>query len=162
SSQEAATLTLTTYDDGVSCPADCDSHVVFSPRHNGTRNALAPAAGSDPLANRADAVRFPCTRDAPCVVCFAEPSDSCITTVYRGSGPPLGRVDATPAFMKQWCDEPMLPAAVVTECARLRGNAARLEARVNCFAEPTHPLCAAKMEAAAAVKEADAPEFAKC
>jgi hypothetical protein len=159
---EAATLTMTTYDDGVSCPGGCDAHVVFAKKYNGTRNAFLPAAGVDPLANRGEAARFPCVDGQACVVCFAEAGDSCIVTTYRGEGPPHGRVDATPAFMKEWCDKPALPVAVSTECARLKANAASLAARINCFAEPAHDKCKSKMETAAAAKSADAPEFQKC
>ncbi|HZF30867.1 MAG TPA: hypothetical protein VE907_17255 [Gammaproteobacteria bacterium] len=159
---EAATLVATTYDDGVSCPGNCDAHVVLNKQHNGTRNAFRPAAGADPLANRASAARFPCVSGEQCVVCFAEASDTCMVTMYRGEGPPAGRVDATPAFMKERCDKPGTPAAIATECARLARDAATLAARVNCFAEPTHQLCRVKMEAAAAAKAADRPELEKC
>jgi hypothetical protein len=160
--EDAATLTMTTYDDGFSCPGDCDAHVVFRKQHNGTRNAFLPAVGADPLANRANAAQFPCVKGKECVVCFAEAKESCIVTTYRGTGPPLGRVDATPAFMKEWCDKPALPEAIATECKRLKGNAASLAARINCIAEPSHEKCKAKMDAAAAAKTADAPEFQKC
>lgn len=160
--EDAATLTVTTYDDGFSCPGNCDSHVVFRKDHNGTRNAFAPAVGANPLANRTNAAQFPCVKGKGCVVCFAEASESCIVTVYRGAGPPLGRVDATPAFMKEWCDKANLPGAIAAECKRLQSNAAALAARVNCIAEPSHDKCKVKMEAATAAKAADAPEFQKC
>jgi len=160
--EEAATLTMTTYDDGVSCPGGCDAHVVFNNRYNGSRNAFSPAEAGDPLANRASASQFRCVNGKECVVCFAEASDSCIVTTYRGTGPPLGRVDATPAFMKHWCNKPALPEAVSTECKRLKANAASLAARINCFAEPAHDKCRDKMASAAAAKAADAPEFQKC
>lgn len=160
--EDAATLTVTTYDDGVSCPGDCDAHVVFHNQYNGTRNAFLPAAGADPLVNRANAAQFKCVRGEACVVCFAEAGESCIIAIYRGTGPPRGRVDVTPAFMKEWCDKPALPEAVTTECKRLKQNAASLAARVNCFAEPAHEKCKSKMESGAAAKAADAPEFQKC
>ena len=37
---EARRMDITSYDDGRSCPADCDSHVVFRNVHNGTANAF--------------------------------------------------------------------------------------------------------------------------
>lgn len=33
----AREMQLTIYDDGYSCPANCDAHVVFAPSDNGTR-----------------------------------------------------------------------------------------------------------------------------
>jgi hypothetical protein len=151
---------LTTYDDGWSCPADCDAHVVFSDLHNGTRNAFLPAAGADPFANRASAAQ--CAEGKECAICFEENAESCIVAIYRGNGPPKGRVDATPAFMKEWCDKASQPAAVAKECKRLKANAAKFSGRINCIAEPGRAECRSKMEAAAAAKAADLPEFRKC
>lgn len=159
---DAVTLSLTTYDDGFSCPGNCDAHVVFRKQYNGTRNAFLPADGADPLANRANAAQFPCVKGRECVVCFTEQSESCIVAMYRGTGPVVGRVDATPAFMKEWCEKAAVPEAIATECRRLKQDAATLAARINCIAEPTHAKCKSKMEAAVAARAADAPEFEKC
>ncbi len=38
----AEAMRLTIYSDGAGCPGGCDAHVVFQPRHDGTRNAFAP------------------------------------------------------------------------------------------------------------------------
>ena len=102
--------------------------------------------------------KFPCAKGEQRVACFAEAGESCIVTTYRGTGPPRGRVDATPALMKEWCDKPSLPAAVTTECARIKANAESLAARINCFAEPTHDKCKSRMDAVETAKTADAPE----
>ena len=43
--RDAIAMRLTMYDDGRSCPANCDAHVVFHSDDNGTPNAHLP--GSD-------------------------------------------------------------------------------------------------------------------
>lgn len=158
----ASPMSLTTYDDGRSCPANCDAHVVFHRSHNGTANAFLPGDGRDPLGNRAHAGDHPCVAGKPCVVCFDDDVASCLVAVYRGNGPPPGRVDATPAFMRETCGKPSPPAAVATECTRLTRAAADLERRINCIANPAHPECHSRMAAAEAARAADEPELARC
>ena len=38
----AGDMRLTIYDDGISCPGNCDSHVVMNTADNGTRHAYRP------------------------------------------------------------------------------------------------------------------------
>lgn len=83
-------LTPTAYDDGRSCPANCDAHVVVNPHHNGSVLLRLPSSPVDrPL---------PCAIGSRCLVCFSSDAKDCIETTYRGAGPPRGRADFTPAF----------------------------------------------------------------
>jgi len=57
-----AELKLTIYDDGLSCPSNCDSHVVFHKNLNGTQyahqvNFLAPNFTK-------------CSLNSECEICF--------------------------------------------------------------------------------------------
>src|SRR4051794_9429027 len=90
---QAKTIAATMYSDGRSCPGACDAHVVFQKRLNGTRNAFLP-----PLANRADSGDHACVNGQSCMICFDQLDVSCITVMFRGSGPPDGKFDFTPAF----------------------------------------------------------------
>jgi hypothetical protein len=145
------------YSDGHSCPGGCDAHVVFQKRLNGTINAFLP-----PLANRADTASHPCVAGEPCMICFDQTDASCISVTYRGNGPPDGKFDFTPAFFHEWCPKADKPAALVTECAVIERAERRYEARVNCFATPTHPSCKDVMAAAAAAQQSDEPEYKLC
>ena len=158
----ARRMTLTTYDDGRSCPAGCDSHVVFRSVHNGTANAFRPGTGADPFAIRSAAHLHKCTRGDPCVICFAPETSSCLITTYRGSGPKEGRFDVTPAFMREWCARAGLPAELKEKCTSHMRAAERLAAKVNCIANPDHSLCRATMTAAVAAKAEDEPRFERC
>ena len=161
-------MTVTTYDDGRSCPAGCDAHVVFKKAHNGTPNAFLPAPGADPLANRGSPARGECraSRDAGtkdnCVICFGPENASCMITTYRGSGPKLGRFDVTPAFLKRWCTSAGIPETLKTKCDDHAKAVRNLAARVNCIANPDHPKCRATMAAAEAAKREDKPPYQAC
>ncbi len=162
----AETMRLTAYSDGLSCPGGCDAHVVFHPRHDGTRYAFAP--GQTLLANRATAIQHPCGgTGAPdggraCVICFDESDASCLLVTHRGSGPPAGRFDVTAAFLVAHCDASTLPGPLAASCADFRLAEAALAARRNCIAEPTLAACQAVMRAAEADKAADLPRYAAC
>ncbi len=159
----ALTFDLTSYDDGRSCPGDCDAHVVFHSSHNGSANAFAPAAGDDPLADRADAdARKKCVRGEACAICFNTENASCLVTTYRGSGPPRKRFDVTPAFLKEWCGREPLPATLAAKCESHMAAAARLAAKTNCIATPEDPACVDAMSAAIAAKEEDTPRYNQC
>lgn len=153
----AAAMTATIYDDGIACPGDCDAHVVFHESHNGTANAYAP-----PLASRAAPQK--CVNGETCVICFGAPGDSCMLARYRGSGPPRGRFDLTPAFYDEHCGETGIPPTLKSACdslsaaARSRGY----DVMTNCIAEPQAPACAAMMAAAEAERVRDAAERATC
>lgn len=155
--QEAKRVAATMYNDGRACPGGCDAHVVFPPSLNGTANAFLP-----PLANRGTAQDHACVNGQPCMICFDETDTSCIAVMYRGSGPPDGKFDFTPAFFNAWCPKSTMPAALVSECARI-GEAERSYAsRINCFATPDADACADIMTAAAAAQAEDTLEYRLC
>lgn len=154
---QAETLAATMYSDGRSCPAGCDAHVVFQKRLNGTAHAFLP-----PLGNRADPARHPCVAGQPCMICFDRTDASCLSVMYRGNGPPDGKLDFTPAFFEEWCPKAEKPVPLVTECAIIERARRRYEARVNCFASPTHPACRDVMAAAVSSRQADEPEYKLC
>lgn len=155
--QEARTVEATMYNDGHSCPGGCDAHVVFQKSMNGTPNAFLP-----PLANRDAARDHACVSGQPCMICFDETDASCITVLYRGSGPPDGKFDFTPAFFDAWCPKSTKPAALESECGRIGDAERSYSSRINCFATPDADACAAVMTAAAAAQAADAPEYLLC
>lgn len=53
----AVNMTPAVYDDGKSCPNDCDAHVVFHPRHNGTADAYDPSGSRARQMRRGAAVQ---------------------------------------------------------------------------------------------------------
>lgn len=159
---DALSMTLTSYDDGRSCPGNCDAHVVFSAVHNGTANAFRPAKAEDPLAARRANLRAPCRVGEDCAICFGKAASSCIVTTYRGSGPKRGRFDVTPAFLKARCGQPGLPEALDEKCRSHMAAARRLAQRVSCIERPSHPSCVEVMRAAVAAKETDTPRYERC
>ena len=153
----AATMSATIYDDGLACPGNCDAHVVFHPDHNGTANAFAP-----PL--RARAAPRKCRNGEACIICFGPEEASCLEATYRGSGPPRGRFDFTPAFFDAACRGDDLPSPLAAKCTSLDRAVARhgYDRLVNCISEPGHPACADVMATARSDKAADAAERAVC
>lgn len=152
----ARTLKPTIYDDGLSCPNNCDAHVVFSPSENGTRYAFSP----ETTRQRPSA----CVSGHECRICFDESDQSCITVLYRGNGPHKGRFDFTPAFYEANCNRHDLPNALVRECRAQEHAVAshHYDTAINCFDQPAHPRCQSVMQAAKAAREADEPKYAKC
>lgn len=153
---QARDMMLTIYDDGRSCPHDCDAHVVFNPADNGTRFAFSPQSSRVSPA--------PCEPGTECTICFGEADDSCMTSVYRGGGPAKGRFDFTPAFYDANCSRSDIPRALRKQCDALDKAATRLgyADAINCFATPDSPKCADVMTAAKAAQDADAPKRAQC
>jgi hypothetical protein len=153
---DAPTMRLTIYDDGKSCPGDCDAHVVTNPSDNGTRFVSDPA--SPRSAPRA------CTRGRDCRICFGEAESTCMTALYRGSGPSRGTIDATPAFYAHHCDRPAIPTALAAYCRSMDRAIAQggYDRRVNCLAEPTHFACTATIARARAAQAADERQYAEC
>ncbi len=151
---QATNIIATLYDDGKSCPNNCDAHVVFHPRHNGTRNAFDPAS----------------TRSAPrkcvvgqeCKICFSANDSSCMLATYRGAGPEFGRFDFTPAFYEENCSKPNLPTAFSRECRGAQPAINRLQRQINCIATPEHEKCKTMMAAAARRKAADDVIYDEC
>jgi hypothetical protein len=98
------------------------------------------------------------------VICFGTGGDTCIEARYRGSGPPTGRFDFTPAFYEAACGQARLPAALAAECRRLESAITQggYDLRLNCIAEPSAGPCAAMMAAAETKRARDAIEREKC
>lgn len=152
----ARDMKLTIYDDGISCPGGCDSHVVMNGTDNGTRFAFSP----DSTRQNPDK----CVNGSECRICFGEADDSCMTAVYRGGGPPAGTFDFTPAFYDEHCDTPGIPQALTTQCRALAGAIASLDydVRINCFVEDEHAKCVSVLAAAKEAQAADGPKRERC
>jgi len=144
---------LTIYDDGLSCPGGCDAHVVFHPAMNGTDEAHA--VPPNPKSAK-------CALGEPCELCFDGDPTQCIVVTYRGSGPPTGRFDFTPAFYKQKCAEADLPKALSSACKDLRSSARKWVRRTSCIANSNDPACKSRMKIARDLSEQDQPRFAHC
>jgi hypothetical protein len=149
-------MKLTIYDDGISCPANCDAHFVMNPADNGTRYAHSSES------SRTAPKR--CTVGSSCVICFGEPDSSCMTATYRGGGPAKGRFDFTPAFYQVNCSRTDIPTALTAECTSLNQAAVKLHytKKLNCIAMPDNPKCATIISAAKAMQDADIPKREKC
>jgi len=152
--QTVINMKLTMYDDGRSCPADCDAHVVFHPQNNGTPNAHLPASE--------DSAHKKCVPDQECEICFDADSQSCMTVMYRGAGPHRNTFDFTPAFYEQNCSKSDIPGALAAQCASLLVQARRLEGRINCFAEPDQARCRDIIEQAKQRRAQDIPFYEAC
>lgn len=150
-------MRLTFYDDGLACPNDCDAHVVFAPRHNGTRNAFAP-----PMSNRTRAAANKCVNGQPCIICFDQSDSSCLETIYRGNGPPAGKFDVTPAFLEERCAVSTVPAPVRDLCRSLDRGARPYATKINCIRNPATPVCADQMRAVEQSAAADRREHQQC
>ena len=150
-------MRATLYDDGLACPGDCDAHVVFAPRHNGTRNAFRP-----PLEGRSTPQA--CIPGEDCMICFDEPASSCLPALYRGAGPAERTFDFTPAFFAAHCGRPDLPPQLAETCGALRTAVERLgyDRRVNCFDAPDDARCRPILAEARRLKEEDGVERAAC
>ena len=154
--QTRPAMKMTIYDDGLSCPGNCDAHVVMSSKDNGT------ASASDPLRPREEHVA--CTVGKSCRICFDANDASCMVATYRGNGPPAGTFDFTPAFYRENCGKAGIPAALAVKCASLDAIAKTKGylGATNCIATPGEPICAAIIAAANAKRIADEPVFQAC
>jgi hypothetical protein len=153
----AETMRPTMYDDGLACPGDCDAHVVFASRHNGTRNAFLP-----PLSARATPKA--CKVGEACMICFDDSDASCMEVLYRGAGPHERTFDFTPAFYTEACGRSGLPQALQNACAELQAAVRKrgYDQRVSCFNAPEHSTCSGLMTRANEEQEADRRERAAC
>jgi hypothetical protein len=154
---EARDMKLTIYDDGMSCPSNCDAHVVMNKRDNGTRYAHSPSS------TRAAPVA--CKDGEDCVICFSEADASCTTVKYRGGGPPFGTFDFTPAFYQDSCkDGTKVPDAVVAACKSFDKIVSKFgyDKATNCFERPDDPKCTAVITTAKAAQDADIPKRLLC
>lgn len=155
--ETAEIMRATMYDDGLACPGGCDAHVVFAPRHNGTRNAFRP-----PMASRS--APGECTVGEHCMICFDELDGSCLSVLYRGGGPHEGTFDFTPAFFDEYCDRPDLPGRLAATCRVLESAVIRLgyDRRTDCFASPADEGCAEIVAESDRLKASDAVERLAC
>src|SRR5215510_423022 len=150
----ARNMMPTIYDDGKSCPNNCDAHVVFHNSHNGTANAFDPASSrTTPRA---------CETGKPCRICFSADADSCMTALYRGGGPSRGRFDFTPAFFDENCSRTDLPAAFRQMCQRAGPAIERLKQLVNCVATPEDRKCTELIATARNEQAADEILYNQC
>ena len=148
---QAEVKKLTIYDDGVSCPANCDAHVVFSNAMNGT--AFAHKEGTK---------YSKCVKGEACRICFESGEKQCLNVMYRGSGPHPDTFDFTPAFYQQACASTPAQPLLAKECVSLRERAKALSGRINCLAAPGDPKCSAIIAETKAARELDLPKFKKC
>jgi len=152
----AKEMRLTIYDDGLSCPAGCDPHVVINQNDNGTRFAFHP-----------DSTRThpeKCTEGKECRICFGEDDITCMIATYRGGGAPKGTFDFTPDFYEKNCERHDIPSALHKSCLQLDGAVTRLGygSRVNCFTDKTNPACISVLSDADTAQRLDIPEREKC
>lgn len=147
---------ITIYDDGHSCPGGCDAHVVMHSSVNGTIHAYS--AASSRIAPKK------CVNGSACTICFSHEPDSCLTTTYRGSGPPKTKFDFTPAFFREFCDRKTIPKQLQAYCSQMERNVKRhgYDARVNCFKSPNDIACKATISKALDEQVRDSKEREKC
>lgn len=150
----AADIKLTIYDDGLSCPGNCDAHVVFHKSMNGTKHAHSPNSP----AGRFDA----CEPNTICRICFDEGGQECMNVMYRGGGPPPNTFDLTSAFYQQNCSESSIPRTLRAKCNALKAAARQLDGRVNCIQNPEHRNCTQIIQSAKQRQTADRPVYEKC
>jgi hypothetical protein len=153
-STSAAGVNLTIYDDGFSCPAECDAHVVFDSAMNGTNYAHSPNSSLG---------RFDkCDPNSECRICFDENSKECMNVMYRGGGPHSNTFDFTPAFYEKYCPQSSIPLALADKCKSLNAQATALDGRVNCIRNPDHTKCVDLIKAAKERHAADRPIYEQC
>jgi hypothetical protein len=141
-------LELTIYDDGRSCPGNCDAHAVLNAAQNGTLHAYLPGTRSNPKK---------CRKGEMCKICFGHSSNTCMAVLYRGSGPPSGKVDFTPAFYRQHCGVPDIPKALVDQCAALDRAVSKRKyhTKLNCVSGDTSARCVSAVAKAQSEYDAD-------
>jgi hypothetical protein len=152
----ARDMRLTIYDDGLACPGNCDAHFVMNIADNGTRYAFRPTSSR--------AKPKPCISGESCTICFNEADNSCMTALYRGSGPHSGTFDSTPAFYEANCSRADIPESLRLECRRLDAAVRHYgyEKRMNCFETPAAPRCKSVISKSKKSQEADAIKRREC
>lgn len=153
-SATAESIRLTIYDDGKSCPADCDAHVVFDNSLNGTEFAHSRETTKAPFSK--------CIVGETCLLCIESGGKQCLEATYRGGGPAHKTFDFTPAFYQKACAGQPPQDALKAKCEELRKGAKALEDRINCFAEPTRAECEALIKAARETQTADRTVYDEC
>ena len=150
----ASLVRLTIYDDGLSCPAACDAHVVFHKSLNGTEFAHALQSAGSPYSK--------CVEGGICRLCLESGGKQCLEATYRGGGPTANTFDFTPRFYQSACATTPAQPELARKCLELKKAAASLEGRKNCIAQPDSQGCQALIEQAIAARQADRVEFDKC
>jgi hypothetical protein len=157
-------MNVTCYMDGNSCPNGCDSHVVFKPDHNSSssvrKNAYLAGTRFNPQA---------CKDGQACTICFSSNAADCVTTIFRGSGPPVGRFDVTPGFLLRHCysDDLLnlrsdMPAGIQSICKSVRKISTSYQTKINCIDNPTHPTCKSFMTEQEKKKNDDLSKYEEC
>lgn len=150
----AATVRMTMYDDGKSCPGSCDAHVVFDPTMNGTEFAHLPSAKVKPFGA--------CVKDSDCEICLESGLKQCLVVMYRGAGPSKNTFDLTPAFYQGRCALTDIPALLQTKCKELDKAASGLKDRINCIKDADNLACKALMNSARLKQRDDTVIYDKC
>lgn len=148
---QAETKKTTIYDDGASCPANCDAHVVFHKDMNGTEFAYKPGTKN-----------VPCERNQTCRICLESGGKQCLEVMYRGRGPHPDTFDFTPAFYKEACATTPEQSLLAKECKELKNAAKQLEGRINCIAIPDNTKCVDIIAASKTARELDLPKYNLC
>lgn len=150
----AELIRLTIYDDGISCPAGCDAHVVFHSSLNGTEFAHNPKTIVAPFEK--------CVKGQTCRICLESGGKQCLQTTYRGAGPSKKTFDFTPAFYSKACSGQPQQASLQNKCNDLRKAAKALEGRINCIANPDDVNCETIIAAARKLQLADRIAYQSC
>lgn len=147
----AETIRLTVYSDGLSCPSNCDAHVVFEEALNGTQFAHEPGSHFKE-----------CVEGDTCRICIESNEKQCLQVVYRGTGPGHRTFDFTPAFYAEACSSSPEYPALAAKCDELKKAAKNLEGRFNCIASPKDPKCKAIIEKAQKARDLDSEKYQLC
>ncbi len=150
----ANTVHLTLYDDGLSCPGDCDAHVVFHSSMNGTEYAHDPSTPESPHSN--------CTIGNMCRICLGAGGTQCLEVIYRGAGPPKMTFDFTPKFYENACARKPTQSALRAKCNELKNAELNLAKHVNCIRNPSHEQCDLIIQNALQIQISDRRKYDKC
>ncbi len=151
----AKSIRMTIYDDGKSCPASYNAHVVFKESLNGTTFAHDPGTPKAPFKK--------CSIGSSCEICFDDKSrTSCMKVEYQGGGPHADTFDFTPNFYKENCPNTSIPNQLKIQCAALDKAAKPLAKKTNCIQNPSDPKCIAIIKTAETLQTADLPLYDQC
>lgn len=150
----ASEIRLTMYADGKSCPANCDAHVVFDAKLNGTEFAHTPTSTTASYSK--------CIKGTECEICIASGRTQCLIVMYRGAGPSKNTFDFTPAFFEARCLNTDGYPSLKMKCDELIQDAAALKNRINCIRTPEHVTCKDLIAQVKAQHETDLVSYEQC
>lgn len=153
-STQAEEIRLTLYDDGRSCPGNCDAHVVFHPSLNGTEFAHLPSSVTIPFQR--------CVSGATCQICFSSGLKQCLDVMYRGGGPSPKTFDLTPAFYAERCPTSSTFPILQKKCSEFKSAEKSLDGKINCFKNPDENTCKVIMATAKKAQEQDKRFYEEC